>query len=80
MHPQAINKHLIAAHAIVPCTMLVEGRLGKVLAPPEDPGRFYGRGKTGPNADFPRKNRKIGSRGGEWDGVKKWLDTCPGVS
>ena len=75
MHPQAVNKHLIAAHAIVPCTMLVEGRLGKVLAPPEDPGRFYGRGKTGPNADFP-KNRV---EGGDWDGVKKWLGTCPGV-
>ena len=51
MHPQAINKQLIAARAIVPCTMRVEGRLGKVLAPPEDSGRFYGRGKTGPNTD-----------------------------
>jgi hypothetical protein len=28
--------------------MLVGGRLGKVLAPPEDTGRFYGRGKTQP--------------------------------
>ena len=52
MHPQAINKHLISAHAIVSCTMLVEEQLGHVLAPPEDPGRFYGRGKTGPNTDF----------------------------
>jgi len=66
MHPQAINKHLIAAHAIVPCTMLVGGRLGKVLAPPEDTGRFYGRGKTGPNTE----NRKIGSRGGIGMGSK----------
>ncbi len=30
MHPQAINKHLISAHAIVSCTMIVGGRLGKV--------------------------------------------------
>ncbi len=52
MHPQAINKHLISALAIVSCTMLVGGRLGKVLAPPEDPGRFHGRGKTGSNTDF----------------------------
>jgi hypothetical protein len=64
MQPQAINKHLIAAHAIVPCTMLVEGRLGKVLAPPEDSGRFYGRGKTGPNTDFPEKIEKSGRGGG----------------
>ena len=51
MHPQAINKHLIAVHAIVPCTMRVQGRLGKVLALTDDLGRFYGRGKTGPNTD-----------------------------
>ncbi len=44
--------------------MLVGGQLGKVLAPPEDPVRFYGRGKTGPNTDFSRENQKIGSRGG----------------
>jgi hypothetical protein len=69
MHPQAINKHLISAHAIVYCTMLVGGRLGKVSAPPEDPGRFYGRGKTGPNTDFSRENQKIGSRGGTGMGV-----------
>ena len=60
--------------------MLVEGRLGKVLAPPEDPGRFYGRGKTGPNTDFPRENRKIGSRGGIGMGSKSgWAHAlgCP---
>jgi hypothetical protein len=80
MHPQAINKHLIAAHAIVPCTMRVQGRLGKVLALPDDSGRFYGRGKTGPNTDFPRKNRKIGSRGGIGMGSKSgWAHAlgCP---
>ena len=32
MHPQAINKHLISAHAIVSCTMLVKEQLGHVLA------------------------------------------------
>jgi hypothetical protein len=31
--------------------MLVGGRLGKVLVPLEDTGRFYGRGKTGPSTD-----------------------------
>jgi len=71
MQPQAINKHLIAAHAIVPCTMLVEGRLGKVLAPPEDSGRFYGRGKTGPNTDFPQKIEKSGRGGGLGWGQKE---------
>ncbi len=45
------------------------GRLGHVLAPPEDPGRFYGRGKTGLNTDFSRENKKIGSRVGTGMGV-----------
>ncbi len=62
-HPQAIKKHLISAHAIVSCTMLVGGRLGKVLAPQEDTGRFYGRGRTGQNTYSSRKNKKIGCRG-----------------
>jgi hypothetical protein len=62
MHPPAINKYLISAHTFVSCTMLVGGRLGKVLACPEHPGRFYGRGKTGPNTGSSRENRKIGSR------------------
>ena len=52
MHPQAINKYLISPHAILSCSMLGGGRLGKVLACPEYPGRFYGRGKTGPNLHF----------------------------
>jgi hypothetical protein len=64
MHHQAINKHLISAHAIVSCTMLVEGQLGKVLAWREDPGSFYGRGKTGPNTDSSRKIKKLGRLGG----------------
>ena len=60
--------------------MRVQGRLGKVLALPDDSGRFYGRGKTGPNTDFPRKNRKIGSRGGIGMGSKSgWAHAlgCP---
>ncbi len=44
--------------------MLVGGQLGKVLSCPEHPGRFYGRGKTGPNTNSSRKNRKIGQGGG----------------
>ena len=32
--------------------MRMGGRLGNVLAFLEEPGRFYGRGKTGPNTDF----------------------------
>ncbi len=63
MHPPAINKYLISAHTIVSCTKLMGGRSGKVLACPEHPGRFYGRGKTGPYTGSSRKNRKIGSRG-----------------
>ncbi len=64
MHPPAINKYLISAHTIVSCTMWMGGRSGKVLACPEHPGRFYVRGKTGPNTSSSRKNRKIVSSGG----------------
>ena len=45
--------------------------LGKVLACPEYPGRFYGSGKTGPNTDSSRKIKKAVEAGG-LDGVKKW--------
>ena len=51
MHPPGKKKYLISAHASGSCTMLVGGLLGKVLACPEHPGRFYGRGKIGPNTD-----------------------------
>ena len=51
MHPPGKNKYLISAHASGSCTMLAGGRFGKVLACPEHPGGFYGRGKTGPNTD-----------------------------
>ncbi len=37
MHPPVRNKYLISAHTMVSCTMLVSGRLGKVLACPEHP-------------------------------------------
>jgi hypothetical protein len=60
----AINKYPISAHTIVSCTMEMGGRSGKVMACPEHPGRFYGRGKTEPSTSSSRKNRKIGSRGG----------------
>ena len=59
--------------------MLVGGRLGHVLAPPEDPGRFYGRAKTGPNTDSSRKKIEKSGREGDWDGGVKWMGTCPGV-
>ena len=70
MHPPGKNKYLISAHASGSCTMLAGGRFGKVLACPEHPGGFYGRGKTGPNTDSWRKNRKIGSEGGVGMGSK----------
>ena len=62
MRPQAINKYLIYANAIVSGTMVVGGQMFKVLACPEYPCRFYGRGKTGPNTDSSRKIEKS-SRG-----------------
>ena len=46
------NEHPISAHAGASCTTLMGGRLGHVSARLADPGRFYGRGKTCPNADF----------------------------
>ena len=51
MHPPGKNKYLISAHTRGSCTTLVGGLLGKVLACPEHPGGFYGRGKTGANTD-----------------------------
>ena len=42
----------ISAPVGASCTTLMGGRLGHVLACLADPGRFYGRGKTGPNTDF----------------------------
>ncbi len=60
----AINKSPISAHTIVSCTMGMGGWSGKVMACPEHPGRFYGRGKTEPNSSSLWKNWKIGSRGG----------------
>ena len=42
----------ISAHAGASCTTRMGGRLGHVSACLADPGRFYGRGKTGPNTDF----------------------------
>ena len=59
-HPPGKKKYPISAHKGGSCTMLVEGRLGKVLACPEHPGGFYGRGKTGPDG----KIEKSGRRGG----------------
>jgi hypothetical protein len=80
MHPPAINKYLISAHTILSCTMLTGGRSGIVLACSEHPGRFYGRGKTGPNTGSSRLNRKIGSREGVGMGSKSgWAHAlgCP---
>jgi hypothetical protein len=51
-HPQTKTNDLISAHADASGTMLMGGRLGHVPACLEDPGRFYGRGRTGPNTDF----------------------------
>jgi hypothetical protein len=51
-HHQTKFCHPISAHAGASCTTLMGGRLGHVLACLVDAGRFYGRGKTGPNADF----------------------------
>ncbi len=42
----------VSVHADASCTMRSEGRLGQVWACLDEPGRFYGRGKTGPNTDF----------------------------
>ncbi len=44
--------------------MLMGGRSGKVMACPEHPGRFYGRGKTEPNTSFQEKIEKSGRGGG----------------
>ena len=73
MHPPAINQYLISADTIVSCTTGMGGQSGKVMACPEHSGRFYGRGKTGPNTSSSRKNRKIGSRGGVGMGTKSGL-------
>ena len=51
MPPHAKNKCLIYANVIVSGTSIAGGQLGQVLACPEYPGRFYGRGKTGPDTD-----------------------------
>ena len=71
MHPQSINKYLNSTHAVSSCSMIGGELLGKVLACPEYPGRFYGSGKTGPNTDSSRKIKKAVEAGG-LDGVKKW--------
>jgi hypothetical protein len=39
------NERLISAHASKSCTMRVGGPLDQVWSCPDDPGRFYGRGK-----------------------------------
>jgi hypothetical protein len=52
MYDQTKKKKSISAHAGASCTTLMEGRLGHILACLADPGRFYGRGKAGPNTDF----------------------------
>ncbi len=57
VHHQTKRIYPISAHAGASCTTLIGGRLGHVSACLVDPGRFYGRGKTCPNADF----RKIRS-------------------
>jgi hypothetical protein len=44
--------------------MEMGGRSGKVMACPEHPGRFYGRGKTEPNTSFQEKIKKLGRGGG----------------
>ena len=49
---QTKKKYPISAHAGASCTTRMGGRLGQVSACLADPGRFYGRGKTGPNTDF----------------------------
>ena len=58
MHPQAINKYRILSHASVSCRGLFRGLVVHVLACPADPGRFYGRGQTGPNSGKHRKKEK----------------------
>ena len=60
MPPHAKNKCLIYANVIVSGTIIAGGQLGQVLACPEYPGRFYGRGKTGPDTDSSRKIEKSG--------------------
>jgi hypothetical protein len=55
MHQRSKNNYPFSARAGASCTtMRVGGRLGHVLVcvDSEDPGRFYCRGKTGPNTDF----------------------------
>jgi hypothetical protein len=70
MHPQAINKHLISAHAIVSCTMLVGGRLGhfwplrRILAVSMAVARQV------QALSFPRKIRKSGREVGLGWGCK----------
>ncbi len=51
VHHKTKNKCPISAHADAPCTTRVEGQVCQVWACPDDPGRFYGRGKTGQNTD-----------------------------
>ncbi len=60
----AINESPISAHTIVSCTMGMGGLSGKVMACPEHPGRFYGRGKTGPKPVLQEKIEKSGRAGG----------------
>ena len=52
MHQNSENKFPISAHADASCTMLMGVWLGHVSANLDDPGQYYSRGKTGPNADF----------------------------
>ena len=60
----AINKAPISAHTIVSCIMELGGRSGKVMACPEHPGRFYGRGKTELHTSLQGKIEKSGRGGG----------------
>ena len=62
VHHQTKTKYPISAHAGASCTTRMGGRLGHVSVCLEDPGRFYGSGKTGPNTDvlqnrLPEKQR-----------------------
>ena len=52
VYDQTKKIYPISAQAGVSCRTLMGGRLGHVSACLADPGRFYGRGKTGPNTDF----------------------------